>query len=268
MKRHTFIWTSFSDLMTSLFFIMLVLFVLTVVMLEKNHEQTAILHKRTDSLYERTDSLYRTTKARLDRINEIEEGIRRIDPQYFAYNERYKKHILKIDVRFPVGESNIYLLTTETQKKLLDAGRTISSFMQAEHEKNPNVKYLLIVEGQASGGYYYHYHTDDYRNNDVLSYQRALGLWNFWKQWGIRFGEECEPLICGSGEGGVPRSADEEQNQRFLVHIVLKAGALDSLTDENQHRPSLEKSPTPFLNSNYPSEMMKSGRNKQTKTNH
>ncbi len=224
MKRYTFIWTSFSDLMTSLFFIMLVLFVLTVVMLEKNHEQTTILH-------ERTDSLYQTTKARLDRINEIEEGVKRIDPQYFAYNERYKKHILRIDARFPVGESSIYLLTSDTQEKLLDAGRTISRFMQAEHEKNPDVKYLLIVEGQASGGYY-HYHTDDYRNNDVLSYQRALGLWNFWKQRGIRFGEECEPLICGSGEGGVPRSANEEQNQRFLVHIILKPGTFDSLTDE------------------------------------
>lgn len=224
MKRHSFIWTSFSDLMTSLFFIMLVLFVLTVVMLEKNHEQTAILH-------EKTDSLYKTTRARLDRINEIEEGVKRIDPQYFAYNERYKKHILRIDARFPVGESSIYLLTSDTQEKLLDAGRTISRFMQAEHEKNPDVKYLLIVEGQASGGYY-HYHTDDYRNNDVLSYQRALGLWNFWKQRGIRFGEECEPLICGSGEGGVPRSANEEQNQRFLVHIILKPGTFDSLTDE------------------------------------
>lgn len=227
MKRHTFIWTSFSDLMTSLFFIMLVLFVLTVVMLEKNHEQT-------DSLHKRTDSLYQTTKARLDRINEIEEGIRRIDPQYFSYNERYKKHILKIDARFPVGESDINLLTAETQEKLMDAGRTISRFMQEEHEKNPNVKYLLIVEGQASGGHF-HYHTDNYRNNNVLSYQRALGLWNFWKQRGIRFGEECEPLICGSGEGGVPRAADEEKNQRFLVHIVLKAGAFDNLTDE---RPS------------------------------
>lgn len=254
MKRHSFIWTSFSDLMTSLFFIMLVLFVLTVVMLEKNHEQTAILHEKTDSLYKQTDNLYRTTRARLDRINEIEEGVKRIDPQYFAYNERYKKHILRIDARFPVGESSIYLLTSDTQEKLLDAGRTISRFMQAEHEKNPDVKYLLIVEGQASGGYY-HYHTDDYRNNDVLSYQRALGLWNFWKQRGIRFGEECEPLICGSGEGGVPRSANEEQNQRFLVHIILKPGTFDSLTDEglqmnetslealsaNRHRHDYEK---------------------------
>lgn len=225
MKRHSFIWTSFSDLMTSLFFIMLVLFVLTVVMLEKNHEQTTILH-------ERTDSLYQTTKARLDRINEIEEGVKRIDRRYFSYNEQYKKHILTIDARFPVGESSIYLLTSDTQEKLLDAGRTISRFMQAEHEKNPDVKYLLIVEGQASGGYY-HYHTDDYRNNDVLSYQRALGLWNFWKQRGIRFGEECEPLICGSGEGGVPREINEELNQRFLVHIVLKPGTFDSLNDDS-----------------------------------
>ncbi len=35
IKKESFFWTSYSDLMTSLFFVMLVLFVLTVVLLNK-----------------------------------------------------------------------------------------------------------------------------------------------------------------------------------------------------------------------------------------
>ncbi len=224
MKRNSYFWTSYSDLMTSLFFIMLVLFVLTVVMLQKNHAEA--------------EAIYNATKKQMEKIQEIEEGIKRIDQNYFGYNEQYKKHILKIDVNFPMGKSDIRLLGVETRKKLADAGRVIARFMQDEHKKNPNVKYLLVIEGQASGGRWFHYNTDEYRNNDVLSYQRALGLWHFWQQCGIRFGEECEPLICGSGEGGVPReTVDERKNQRFLVHIILKPGTFDSLSTSPDNAP-------------------------------
>ena len=37
-KRESFFWTSYSDLMTSLFFIMLTLFVLVIVLLHKRME--------------------------------------------------------------------------------------------------------------------------------------------------------------------------------------------------------------------------------------
>ena len=46
-KKESFFWTSYSDLMTSLFFIMLVLFILVVV----------LLHKRMETYQERLDDL-------------------------------------------------------------------------------------------------------------------------------------------------------------------------------------------------------------------
>ena len=61
----------------------------------------------------------------------------------------------------------------------------------------------------------------------MLSYQRALGLHNFWKKNGIDFSNmnKCELVISGSGEKGVPRDdSNEKNNQRFLIHIVPVIG--------------------------------------------
>ena len=57
-KKESFFWTSFSDLMTSLFFIMLVLFVLTV----------ALLHKRMVEI----ENERIATQVQLDKIKEID----------------------------------------------------------------------------------------------------------------------------------------------------------------------------------------------------
>ena len=91
------------------------------------------------------------------------------------------------------------------------------------------------------------YYVNDYYNNDVLSYQRALALHRFWKEEAsIDFSnmDKCELVISGSGEGGVPRFSEEDYkqsseytvgksikkkdvekyNQRFLIHIVPVIG--------------------------------------------
>jgi hypothetical protein len=71
------------------------------------------------------------------------------------------------------------------------------------------------VEGQAS--------KDSYTQNYELSYERALALSRFWNNSGIDFGKNCEVLISGSGTGGSMRdSIVESNNQRFLIHIILK----------------------------------------------
>lgn len=202
MKRNSFFWTSYSDLMTSLFFIMLVLFVLTIVMLEKSH---------------------RTTREKLEKIEAIENAIKGIDPKYFAYNEQFKKHVLKIDVHFEKRDANIFNISSKTRHELIEAGHSIVKFMQEEHRKNPDVNYLLVIEGQASRDDWW---VSSLVNNNVLSYQRAWGLWQLWQKNGIVFGEECEPLICGSGQDGLLRSEDNSKNQRFLIHIIPKPGVV------------------------------------------
>jgi hypothetical protein len=197
-KKESFFWTSYSDLMTSLFFIMLVLFVLTI----------AMLHSKI-----------KATENQLRKIKEIEEAINTIDTTYFEYRKEYKKHILKIDVNFPRGQSNIQFVDPRTRDKLIKAGLTIQNFIQEVTMKYP-VKYLLVIEGQASN--------DNYGYNYELSYSRALALNRFWLSNRINFGENCEVLISGSGTGGTMRETHEERNQRFLIHIIPKPGIIEA----------------------------------------
>ena len=188
---------------------MLVLFVLTIV----------LLHGRMRTIEEER----KATQAQLDKITEVEEATRKINPKYFEYKPEYKKHILKISVLFDVGSSDINNIDTITQGDLKNAGEDIRKLI-LENAKH-GIQYLLIIEGQAS--------KDNFLHNYELSYERALALKKFWEQRGVNFGKNCEVLISGSGDGRFSgtdfmRESDEKNNQRFLIHIVPKYGTLDT----------------------------------------
>ena len=165
MSQKSFFWASYADLMTSLFFIMLTLFVLTVVMLKKQAE---------------------ATETELNKIREIQNAVSNIDSTYFEYNEKHKKHILKIDVSFQTGSADISNINDSILVQLRNAGDTIQSFIQKTYEKYVGVQYLLIIEGQAS--------KDRFLFNDELSYKRALALKKFWQESSIIF----DPKQCRS----------------------------------------------------------------------
>lgn len=205
VKKESFFWTSYSDLMTTLFFVMLVLFVLTI----------ALLHKKMVEI----EKDRQATEEELNKIKEIEKATHNIDPVYFEYRNEYKKHILKIKVQFAAGSSNISNINNDAQQKLIDAGESIVRFIEANSKEG--IQYLLIIEGQASN--------DNYSQNYNLSFSRALTLKKFWESNEISFGENCEVLISGSGDGTLSgtdfmREKDEKANQRFLIHIVPKYG--------------------------------------------
>ncbi len=204
-KKESFFWTSYSDLMTSMFFIMLVLFILTI----------ALLHRKMMEI----ENERKATQAQLDKIKEIEEAVNKIDSTYFTYNNIYKKHILKIRVNFPIGVSKITVLDYYTQNELLRAGRSIQNSLSKISQEYPKIQYLLVIEGQAS--------KDNFNRNYELSYKRALDLRSYWSENNIGFGNNCEVLISGSGIGGTLRDSNEYLNQRFLIHIVPKPGIID-----------------------------------------
>lgn len=201
MNKKSFFWASYADLMSSLFFIMLVLFVLTVIMLQKQ---------------------VKATEAEINKIKEIQNAISNIDSTYFAYNAEHKKHILKIDVGFQINSADITDIELETRQQLLNAGKAINQFIKNACQKY-NAQYLLIIEGQAS--------KDNFIRNNELSYERALALVNYWKNNGVLFNpEQCEVIISGSGQDGTlriqPDVAGNVKNQRFLIHILPKPGVI------------------------------------------
>ena len=193
-RKESFFWTSYSDLMTSLFFIMLTLFILVIVLLYKRME---------------------VTENKLDEINKVVNSTKDLNSKYFDYRSEYKKYILNIPVKYDGGESDLFKFKKAKLDSLYEAGREIKLFLDGHKE----YQYLLIVEGQAS--------YDNYSKNYELSYERALGLIRYWtKIRGLEFGNNCEIQISGSGDGKIDthsmREVNEELNQRFLIHILPK----------------------------------------------
>ena len=256
-KEHkSFFWASYADLMTSLFFVMIVLFILAFVYLQKigiSPEEAAQQRREIDSLRMHNDSLVsyinrqdvvidsisskvdglnselqikedslKASKAELDVIREIEAATSNLDSRYFVYDDKYKKHRLKLNVKFEYAKANI---DKACYAELEQVGKILLDFIEKKPFENcPKIQYLLIIEGQAS--------KDNSDTNYELSYQRALALVRLWQKMGIKFDKEkCEVLISGSGDGKIPgtdlmRNPIEENNQRFLIHIIPKPGVI------------------------------------------
>ena len=196
--KESFFWTSYSDLMTSLFIIMLVLFVLVIV----------LLHKRME-----------TTINELEDIKKVEASTKDLEGEYFSYNKEYEKFVLNINCQFPVRQYDIDLLDTETRAKLMDAGKKVKDFL----ERHSETQYLVIVEGQASAN------SESWTEfNYNLSFQRALSLVKFWAtNPNVKFSDKnCELQIAGSGDGRLSaktmRDPINAKNQRFLIYIIPK----------------------------------------------
>ena len=210
-KKESYFWTSYSDLMTNLFFVMLMLFILAI----------ALLHREMVQIGKERDA----TKEELEKINEIRTAIQNIDTTYFQYDEDYKKHILKTKVKFQTGSSNINDLDDATKEELLAVRDTIKSFLDKLLQKDGSASYLLVIEGQAS--------KDKYALNNQLSYNRALSLFKFWfpdqKNTTLRFFNlPCEVVIAGAGfMEGKPRDAENAANQRFLIQIMPQSGIIE-----------------------------------------
>ena len=84
VKKQPSFWTSYSDLMSNLFFIMLVLFVLVL----------ALLSSQVKSAEEEKN----IAEERLMILEEIENSTDNIDSIYFEYNPEFKKLISILEI--------------------------------------------------------------------------------------------------------------------------------------------------------------------------
>ena len=212
-KKESFFWTSYSDLMTSLFFVMLVLFVLVIVLLHnKMKDNIELIKEQEKELIEK------------NKMEEITKSTQNIDSTYFDYKAQYKKLVLKIKANFGTDKSEEEDLDIHTKESLIEAGKVIQTKINNIIQSNSdlNIQFLIVIEGQASKD-----NASD-RHNYELSYKRAYTLKNIWQNNNINFGKKCEVLISGSGTGGSMREEIESKNQRFLIHIIPKIGKVEN----------------------------------------
>lgn len=243
-------WLSYSDLFTALFFIMLALFVMSYKLFKDREARVnalaAQLKTRSEELDKRNAAMdqlqqrlstseynaysliqqLESERQRLyvmeeefKKLQEIQMAISALNPQHFEYQTAYKRHVLRSQVQFDKGSSQI---KATYHAALKSAGQELQKLV-TELVKDPAIKYTLVIEGQAS--------RDNYARNYELSYERALALFQLWNQQGISFDpNRVEVIISGSGAGGVGReSSAEEKNQRFLIQIMPKIGELKTL---------------------------------------
>lgn len=214
-KPSSHFWPSYSDLMTSVFFLMLVMFVLTIVSLR-------------NSLME-AERLREITEQQLRSIKQIQEAVNRLPTDYFEEDKTNKRWTLKEEFspKFNILEHDIYALNDTVA--LNNVGRSLLKVIDElnEMKENPefrhmDITYLVVIEGMAS--------KDKYFDNDGLSYKRALSLYYLWKRNNISFEDsQCEVQIAGSGIRGRGRynekgmhPEDEVKNQRIIIQIVPK----------------------------------------------
>lgn len=199
-KKQNFFWASYADLMTSLFFIMLVLFVLVIAMMKKQQK---------------------ATEEQLSLIQNVQRAVKALPEDYFVYQPDYKRFSLNRQIQFDAGKSDI---ASKDKSYLIKVGKSIEDLIDKLKKEyaDQDIKYMIIIEGMAS--------RDNFLYNRELSYQRALALLRLWMANGISFDREiCELQVAGSGVGGVGRyeGLEEYKNQRFLIQIIPKIGNIE-----------------------------------------
>lgn len=198
-KDSGFFWPSFADLMTSLFFIMLVLYVLTY--LKLTNQQKA-------------------TEQQLNKIKEIQAAVKELPKEYFQYDSFYKRFSLVQNVEFETGKD---IIKPQYEHYLVDVGKSIRSLIDNLKTKyaQQDIKYVVIIEGMASN--------DNFSDNFPLSYKRAWAVLKLWQERNIILDPTvCEVQVAGSGTSGIGRFPHKEEykNQRILIQIVPKIGEI------------------------------------------
>ena len=204
-KKNDFFWVSFSDLMSTLFFVMLVLFVLTVVYLkieQAKTEATLTQYKKIVQLEKQFEPLQRDGD--------------------FYYLQDCKKYVASDLMGVEIFEPEKTKILPQYVGKTIGVGKKLEGFLDNLEKENPDFSYLLVIEGNMANTYD---HRID-KNSDYgfkTSYERALAVYDLWLENGIDFRKSnVEVLISGSGFNGLCREEKEENNKRFSIQIIPK----------------------------------------------
>lgn len=208
MKKSGFFWVSYADLMTSLFFIMLVLYVISFAILKSKQ------------------GVLEAQAQQLEKIKNVQKAIENLDSTYYQFDPENKRYKLNIDVVFRSNSADIMDIPSGTRIELATAGDKLYNKIKSIIDTSKTIDYLLIIEGntQRSDNNWVNSPDRGYK----LSYERALSLFNYWKQLGFNFrelGGQCEIIIAGSGYFSQSRDLiDEQKNRKFTIQVTSKVG--------------------------------------------
>jgi len=204
-KHKDFFWMSFSDLMTSLFFVVLVLYVLTYVMLKKEQNKLEIENEK------------------LNQILQLEQQFKPLqNDDDFIYLQDCKKYISKELNSIEIFEPNKSTILEKYKSSTVNVGNKLEDLLKDLNVANANFSYLIIIEGNMANSWDKKFSTDS-EYGYKKSYERALAVYNLWSNNNIDLRKyNSEILISGSGFNGLCRDKVEENNKRFSIQIIPK----------------------------------------------
>lgn len=228
-NKKSLFWTSYSDLMTSLFFAMLVLFVVVVVAMGSANSRVKVLNDQLNKAMEQL-------KAALDSANVTIEQ----QNQILKLQEQFQTLTTSTSLDYDIEKRMFYVPQFqgveifEPDKDIIkenfipvvdNVGNDIKRVIDNLTRDNKTFKYQLVIEGTAAIPFEElraHTYNADNAKMYELSYRRALALYNRWKHLGLRNGNT-EVIIAGSGFNGINRDEiNEDNNKRFVIQIIPK----------------------------------------------
>lgn len=223
-------WTSYSDLMTSLFFVMLVLFIICLIKVGGINRN---LKDAIESLGVVRDSLQtalndaNADKRDLENILKLEEQFKKLSQSSsLEYDSIRKMFYAKDFQEKEIFYSNDYKIKPEFIGIVDTVGNDLLQILKSLNTDG-DFKYQMVIEGNAAIEWQ-KLRTRTYNPDNIdmyhLSYNRALALYIYWKDKGIDFREyNTEVIIAGSGFNGINRDDKiEDYNKRFIIQIIPK----------------------------------------------
>lgn len=214
-NKKSLFWTSYSDLMTSLFFAMLVLFVVVVVAMGAVNKQLKEALNRAEITIEQQNQV-----LKLQEQFQTLAGATSLD-----YDEEKRMFYAKDFVGIEIFEPNKAEIKQKFINKVDEVGADIKNIIDSLNKTSNRFKYQLVIEGTAAIPYKEKIAKTFNPNNYemfLLSYRRALALYKRWEY--LNFPESnTEVIIAGSGFNGKNRDEIiEENNKRFVIQIIPK----------------------------------------------
>src|SRR5690554_4965162 len=157
-RNNDFFWISYSDLMTTLFFVMLILFALTVIYLKVEQKKVE------------------TEKQNLERILQLNEQFKSLnDDDDFEYLKECKKFIVKEFKGIEIFEPNKANILPKYKHRTIEAGKNIEKYLNKLETENKGFSFLLVIEGNMANRYD-HSISKDAEYGYKISYE---GHWQF-----------------------------------------------------------------------------------------
>ena len=248
-KNKDSFWLSYSDLMTSLFFIMLVLFVVCTAKLsglvsipediKELRKELIAMRKENESLKTKNEKLsdkvsdmqvildgYQATKEQYERILEIQGMFKSLtEGKTLEYREKQRTFVAQAfeDKEIFISQKSNFNFKNISKQDIIQVGKDLEEILKELKRQNPDCSYQLVIEGTTANSYDSPVSADS-KGSYELSYRRALALYDLWNTNGINLRKyNTEILICGSGMNGVNRDkAKEDNNKRIVIQIIPK----------------------------------------------